>query len=94
LHSGPYRLRADRGCRCREKANQLRDAIDKCDSAARLRELASVRRRLGYCRLHFLLKREGIMNYKKRRRLYREEQLQVRRCGGTGADRLSAAGVE
>ena len=50
---------------------------------ARLRELASVRRRFGYRRLHILLRREGIvMNHKKFRRLYREERLQVRRrCG-------------
>jgi putative transposase len=50
---------------------------------ARLRELAAVRRRFGYRRLHVLLKREGIiMNHKKLRRLYREERLQVRRRGG------------
>jgi putative transposase len=49
----------------------------------RLRELASIRRRFGYRRLHILLKREGIvMNHKKLRRLYREEHLQVRRRGG------------
>ena len=37
---------------------------------ARLRELASVRRRFGYRRLHILLTREGIvMNHKKLRRL-------------------------
>jgi putative transposase len=48
----------------------------------RLSELASVRRRFGYRRLHILLRREGIvMNHKKLRRLYREERLQVRkRC--------------
>ena len=47
---------------------------------ARLRELASERRRFGYRRLHVLLTREGlIMNHKKLRRLYREERLQVRR---------------
>jgi putative transposase len=46
---------------------------------ARLRELASQRRRFGYRRLHVLLTREGvIMNHKKLRRLYREERLQVR----------------
>src|SRR5665213_1895644 len=46
----------------------------------RLRELASVRRRFGYRRLHILLRREGIvMNHKKLRGLYREERLQVRR---------------
>lgn len=49
----------------------------------RLRELASIRRRFGYRRLHILLGREGIvMNHKKLRRLYREERLQVRRRGG------------
>ncbi len=49
----------------------------------RLRELAAIRRRFGYRRLHILLKREGIiMNHKKLRRLYREERLQVRRRGG------------
>ena len=49
----------------------------------RLRELASIRRRFGYRRLHILLRREGIiMNHKKLRRLYREERLQVRRRGG------------
>ena len=46
----------------------------------RLRELASVRRRFGYRRLHILLRREGVMiNHKKLRRLYCEERLQVRR---------------
>ena len=50
---------------------------------ARLRELAGIRRRFGYRRLHILLTREGIvMNHKKLRRLYREEWLQVRRRGG------------
>ena len=55
------------------------------DGAARtrLRELAAIRRRFGYRRLHILLAREGIhMNHKKLRRLYREERLQVRRRGG------------
>jgi putative transposase len=58
----------------------------RADDAAvrvRLRELASIRRRFGYRRLHVLLRREGIvMNHKKLRRLYREERLQVRRRGG------------
>ena len=49
----------------------------------RIRELAQVRRRFGYRRLHFLLKREGLaMNQKRFRRLYREEGLQVRKRGG------------
>jgi putative transposase len=50
---------------------------------ARLRDLAAVRRRFGYRRLHVLMHREGFaMNHKKLRRLYREERLQVRRRGG------------
>jgi putative transposase len=50
---------------------------------ARLRELAAVRRRFGYRRLHVLVKREGTtVNHKKLRRLYREEGLQVRRRSG------------
>jgi putative transposase len=50
---------------------------------ARLRELAAVRRRFGYRRLHVLLMREGVtVNHKKLRRLYGEERLQVRRRGG------------
>ena len=49
----------------------------------RLRELAAIRRRFGYRRLHVLLKREGTcVNHKKLRRLYSEERLQVRRRGG------------
>lgn len=49
----------------------------------RLRELAAVRRRFGYRRLHILLRREGLpMNHKKLRRLYAEERLQVRRRSG------------
>ena len=50
---------------------------------ARLREIATVRRRFGYRRLHILLQREGhLLNHKKLRRLYAEERLQVRRRGG------------
>jgi putative transposase len=49
----------------------------------RLRELAAIRRRFGYRRLHLLLDREGLhMNHKKLRRLYAAERLQVRRRGG------------
>jgi putative transposase len=50
---------------------------------SRLRELAALRRRFGYRRLHVLMRREGFtMNHKKLRRLYREERLQVRRRSG------------
>ena len=46
----------------------------------RLRELAAVRRRWGYRRLHVLLCREGIqVNHKRVYRIYREEGLSVRR---------------
>jgi putative transposase len=56
---------------------------DDATARVRLHELASIRRRFGYRRLHILLRREGIvMNHKKLRRLYREERLQVRRRGG------------
>jgi putative transposase len=50
---------------------------------ARLRALASERRRFGYRRLHILLSREGLLvNHKRLFRLYREEKLGVRKRGG------------
>lgn len=50
---------------------------------ARLKELASERRRFGYRRLHVLLQQEGhAVNRKRVQRLYREEKLTVRRRGG------------
>jgi putative transposase len=53
------------------------------DIRARIRDLASIRRRFGYRRLHFLLGKEGVrMNQKRFRRLYREEGLAVRKRGG------------
>src|SRR6266550_4116542 len=56
---------------------------DDATARARLRELAAVRRRFGYRRLHILMSREGLlMNHKKFRRLYREERLQVPRRSG------------
>ena len=66
--------------------SSVRYRSTRADDAAvrtRLRNLAAVRRRIGYRRLHVPLAREGIsMNHKKLRRLYREERLQVRRRGG------------
>jgi len=45
----------------------------------RLRELANERKRWGYRRLHYLLRREGILiNHKRTERLYREENLMLR----------------
>ncbi|QFT98053.1 IS2 transposase TnpB [Roseovarius sp. THAF8] len=50
---------------------------------ARMKELASERRRFGYRRLHILLRREGWeLNWKKLYRVYREEGLTVRKRGG------------
>ncbi len=50
---------------------------------ARLKELASQRRRFGYRRLGLLLARQGIrLNRKKLYRLYKEERLTVRKRGG------------
>ena len=47
------------------------------------RELAAERRRFGYRRLHVLLRREGlVLNRKRTQRLYREEELMVRRRRG------------
>jgi putative transposase len=49
----------------------------------RLRALAGERRRFGYRRLHVLLRREGLVQNRKRtERLYREEGLSVRRRRG------------
>ncbi len=48
--------------------------------ATRIRELAAVKRRYGYRRIHVLLKREGwTVNIKRTYRLYREAGLAVRR---------------
>lgn len=45
----------------------------------RLKELAAARVRFGYRRLHVMLRREGwVVNHKKVRRIYCEEQLTVR----------------
>ena len=72
------------GARSRSHLGPLpQQPAGRCAVRARLRELAAIRRRFGYRRLHVLLTREGIaMNHKKLRRLYREERLQVRRRGG------------
>jgi putative transposase len=63
----------------RYRSRRPDDGLIRC----RLREIAAIRRRFGYRRLHILLQREGIeLNHKKLRRLYAEERLQVRRRGG------------
>ena len=53
---------------------------DDAELRARLRESASQHRRFGYLRLHALLRREGlVINRKKTYRLYRMEDLALRR---------------
>lgn len=50
---------------------------------ARMRAIASERRRFGYRRIELMLERDGIvMNHKKLRRLYAEEGLAVKRRRG------------
>src|SRR5882724_2549578 len=67
----------------RTSVRYRRGRPDDAAMRIRLRELAAVRRRFGYRRLHILMRREGfVLNYKKLRRLYREERLQVRRRSG------------
>ena len=57
--------------------------IDDAGLRERLRTLAKERRRLGYRRLHVLLRREGfVVNHKRLFRIYREERLMVRKRGG------------
>lgn len=67
----------------RSSMRYRRRRADDAPLRAKIREIASERRRFGYRRIHLMLKRQGIaMNLKKLRRLYREERLQVRRRGG------------
>lgn len=48
---------------------------------ARLKELADKRKRFGVRRLHILLRQEGlVLNHKRTERIYREEQLALRKC--------------
>ncbi|WP_371514434.1 IS3 family transposase [Novosphingobium sp. TH158] len=53
---------------------------DDAEVPTRWRELTQLRFRFGYCQLHILLLREGIVNNRKRaQRLCREQNLAVRR---------------
>ena len=57
--------------------------VDDVDLRDAIKRVARERRRFGYRRINVMLPREGIyMNHKKLRRIYTEEKLQVRRCGG------------
>jgi len=82
-----YQVSQRRACQVigadRSSIRYCRRRLDDGPLRSRLRELAALRRRFGYRRLHILLRREGItLNHKKLRRLYTEERLQVRRRGG------------
>lgn len=78
-----HALSERRACRLiklsRSVKRHLRKRSDDPELVARLRELAEVRRRFGYRRLHILIKREGFkINQKKFRRIYREQKLTVK----------------
>jgi len=63
---------------------------DEAALRERLRELATERPRFGYRRLHALLRREGIVvNHKRVARLYRAEDLAVRRRSPCPRDLLA-----
>src|SRR5471030_498043 len=76
-----------RACRVlgADRASSRYESVRPSDEPLRerLKTLAQERRRLGYRRLHVLLRREGhAVNKKRVQRLYREEKLTVRRRGG------------
>lgn len=63
-----------------------------CKLRSKLIEIAKLRKRFGYRRIHVLLKREGFnVNHKKVYRIYKEENLSVRR---TKRKRLKSAARE
>ncbi len=69
------------GC-CRMTVRYQTSRANDAGLPERIRSIAHERRHFGYRRLHVLLKREGyLVNHKKLFRLYREEQLTVRRKG-------------
>jgi putative transposase len=78
-----FEMSERRACRvigvCRATAQYRSRRTDPAPLVAKLRELAAVRPRWGYRRLHILLRREGItVNHKRVYRLYRAEGLAVR----------------
>ena len=65
---------------CRATVRYQAHGRDDGSVRQRLRELAALRKRFGYRRLHTLLRREGVLvNHKRVHRLYREEGLSLRR---------------
>jgi putative transposase len=78
-----FRVSERRACRVagvpRSRCRYQSQAKDQTPLRQRLRELAAVRVRYGYRRLHVLLRREGWrVNHKRIYRLYREEGLSIR----------------
>jgi putative transposase len=65
---------------CRATVRYQAHGRDDGSVRQRLLELAALRKRFGYRRLHTLLRREGVLvNHKRVHRLYREEGLSLRR---------------
>ena len=82
-----YEMSERRACRVLGvDRTSVRYRATRADDGAlrdRLKVLAQERRRFGYRRLHVLLRREGhAVNRKRVQRIYRDEQLTVRRRGG------------
>ena len=78
-----FRVSERRACQvagvARSSHRYQSQARDQTPLRQRLRELAAVRVRYGYRRLHVLLRREGWpVNHKRVYRLYREEGLSIR----------------
>ena len=78
-----YRVSERRGCaalrfdRSTHRYQSIRD--EQAALRKRMKEIASVRVRYGYRRIHVLLRREGwAVNHKRVQRLYREEGLNLR----------------
>jgi len=70
------------GC-CRMTVGYQTRQMDDGALRERMRAILHERRRLGYGRLHVMLRREGfVANHKWLFRLYCEERLKVRRRGG------------
>ena len=82
-----HELSERRACRligcCRMTARYVCVRPDDAGLRGRMKAIAHERRRFGYCRIHVLLRREGLtVNHKKLFRLYRDEKLSVRKRGG------------
>jgi putative transposase len=80
---GTYKVSERRACRLlklsRTGKRHIRKRVDDPLVVAKIKELAGLRRRWGYRRLHGLAAKEGLkMNQKKFRRIYREQKLSIK----------------